>query len=168
MTYPMAALIRLTLLGLYLALVAPLPFLAPDAWRWPLGGAVALGMALMVALTSEQVELDGEGLRVGHPRWCRWLLRRGWCLQWQEIEGLTPVGTSQGGRVYYVRNRTGAAYLLPQRVERFEVFLQQFSQATGLDTSSIGRLSPPWTYQLLAVLTGLFLAGELAIAGWAL
>ena len=72
-----------------------------------------------------------------------------------------------GGRVFYVRDRRGGAHLLPQRVERFEVFLQQFSQATGIDTSSIGRLSPPWTYQLLAVLTGLFLAGELAIAGWA-
>jgi hypothetical protein len=31
-----------------------------------------------------------------------------------------------------------------------------------LDTSAIGRISPPWTYQLLAVLTGLMLLGELA------
>jgi hypothetical protein len=167
MTFQMAALIRLTLLGLYLALVAPLPFLAPAALRWPLWLALALGLVLMVALTSEQVELDAAGLRVGHPRWCRWLLRRGWTLAWPEIRGLTPVATSQGGRVYYVRSSTQAAYLLPQRVAHFETFLQQFSQASGLDTSAIGRISPPWTYQLLAVLTGLLLAGELAMGWWA-
>lgn len=167
MTFPMAALIRLTLLGLYLALVAPLPILAPAAWRWPLVIATALGWVLMLALTSERVELDAIGLRVGHPSWCRWLLRRGWSLQWPEIRGLTPVATSQGGRVFYVRSNSGAAYLLPQRVERFDGFLRQFTEATGLDTSAVGRISPAWTYQLLALLTGLLLSGELAMGCWA-
>jgi hypothetical protein len=44
--------------------------------------------------------------------------------------------------------------------------LGQFGQATGLNTSSIGRISPPWTYQLLAALCALMLVGELAIGGW--
>jgi len=167
MTFPMAALIRLTLLGLYLALVAPLPFLAPAAWRWQLVVATALGLGLMLALTSERVELDATGLRVGHPSWCRWLLRRGWSLQWQEIQGLTPVATSQGGRVFYVRSSSGSAYLLPQRVERFDGFLHQFTEATGLDTGDVDRISPPWTYQLLAILTALLLLGELAMGWWA-
>jgi hypothetical protein len=92
------------------------------------------------------------------------LLRRGWQLQWDAITGLTPVATSQGGRVFYVRTQEGSAYLLPQRVQAFEVFLSRFSQHTGLDTSSIGRISPPWTYQLLAALCGLGLAAE-ATAG---
>ena len=69
--------------------------------------------------------------------------------------------TSQGGRVYYVRNTKGAATLLPQRVAAFEDFLGRFSQQTGLDTSSIGRISPPWTYQLLAVLVVALLIGEI-------
>jgi hypothetical protein len=59
-----------------------------------------------------------------------------------------------------VRTQEGSAYLLPQRVQAFEVFLSRFSQHTGLNTSSIGRISPPWTYQLLAVLCGLGLAAE--------
>jgi hypothetical protein len=62
--------------------------------------------------------------------------------------------------VFYVRTKEGSAYLLPQRVQAFEDFLSRFSQASGLDTSSIGRISPPWTYQLLAVLCGVFLGGE--------
>ena len=158
--YPMAPLIRFTLISLYLALVLPLPVLAPPGlqpWLW---AALPIGLAVILALVSEGVELGGVDIRVGHPSWCAWLLRRGWTLQWAEITGLTPVATSQGGRVFYVRTKTGSAYLLPQRVQAFPEFLSRFSHHTGLDTSSIGRISPPWTYQLLAVLCGLMLAGE--------
>lgn len=160
--YPMATLIRFTLISLYLALVLPLPLLAPaelQPWLW---AALPLGLAVILALVSEEVELSDTGIRVGHPAWCAWLLRRGWQLNWDRITGLTPVTTSQGGRVFYVRTADGSAYLLPQRVQAFEDFLSRFSQASGLDTSSIGRISPPWTYQLLAVLCGLLLGGELA------
>jgi hypothetical protein len=59
-----------------------------------------------------------------------------------------------------VRTKDGSAYLLPQRVQAFEAFLSRLSQQSGLDTSSIGRISPPWTYQLLAALCALGLAGE--------
>jgi hypothetical protein len=162
--YPMAPLIRFTLISLYLALVLPLPLLAPaelQAWLW---AALPLGLAVILALVSEQVELSAGGIRVGHPAWCNWLLRRGWQLHWDQISGLTPVATSQGGRVFYVRTEDGSAYLLPQRVQAFEDFLSRFSQRSGLDTSSIGRISPPWTYQLLATLCALGLAGE-AITG---
>ena len=164
--YPMAPLIRFTLISLYLALVLPLPWLAPAGLRPLLWLALPLGLLLIVALVSEQVELSASGLRVGHPRWCAWLLRRGWQLRWDQVQGLTPVTTSQGGRVYYVRSQDGSAYLLPQRVQGFEPFLGRFSQATGLDTSSIGRISPAWTYQLLAALCALMLLGELAGGLW--
>jgi hypothetical protein len=164
--YPMAPLIRFTLLGLYLALVLPLPLMAPSPLRLPLLLAAITGLVLVVALTSERVELDEEGLRVGHPPWCAWLLSRGWQLPWSRITALTPVATSQGGRVYYVRSdspaadRRGEAWLLPQRVARFDDFLERFSRASGLPTTGIGRISPPWTYRLLALLSGSLLAGE--------
>ena len=165
--YPMAPLIRFTLLGLYLALVLPLPLLAPEPLRQPLLLASITGLVLVLAITSERVALDAHGLRVGHPPWCAWLLRRGWQLPWSRITALTPVTTSQGGLVYYVRSaakegdRSPDAWLLPQRVARFDDFLARFTRATGLDTNGIGRISPPWTYQLLALLSGLLLAGEL-------
>lgn len=163
--YPMAALIRFTLIALYLAMVAPLPLLAPAELKLLLWLAVPLGLGLVLAATSEAVELNADGIRVGHPSWCAWLLRRGWSLPWKSISGLTPVATSQGGRVYYVRGEDGSAYLLPQRVAAFEQFLGRFSQETGINTSSIGRISPPWTYQLLAGLSAAMLLGELV---WAL
>ena len=174
--YPMAPLIRFTLLGLYLALVVPLPLLAPQPLRFPLLLAAIAGLLLVVAITSERVELDGQELRVGHPPWCAWLLRRGWRLPWSRITALTPVTTSQGGQVYYVRSaatstatatstttevcRSQESWLLPQRVAHFDDFLERFSSATGLSTDGIGRISPPWTYQLLALLSALLLMAE--------
>ncbi|WP_255011624.1 hypothetical protein [Cyanobium sp. Cruz-8D1] len=162
----MAVLIRFTLLGLYLALVLPLPLLAPEPLKLTLLLASIAGLVLVLAITSEQVELDAQGLRVGHPPWCAWLLRRGWSLPWSRITALTPVTTSQGGRVYYVRSAATEdgpnreSWLLPQRVARFDDFLERFSSATGLTTQGISRISPPWTYQLLALLSALLLVGE--------
>ncbi|MCP9917713.1 hypothetical protein KBZ13_14635 [Cyanobium sp. ATX 6F1] len=159
----MAPLIRLTLLSLYLALVLPLPLLAPvDLRPWMLA-ALPLGFLLVLAITSERVITDPRGLSVGHPPWCAWLLRRGWRLEWDQIDALLPVATSQGGRVFYLRSHDRSLRLLPQRIARFEVFLAGFQVQTGLDLSAVGRLTPPWTYQLLAILSGLLLVGELAV-----
>ena len=169
--YPMAPLIRYGLLALYGALVLPLPLLAPSPWRWPVGTAVLLGFLLVLAATSEQVEIAATGLRVGHPAWCHWLLRRGWSLAWTDIEALNSVATSQGGRVFYVRTSPDAtgriqSWLLPQRIAHFEDFLARFSAATGLHVADVQRLTPPWTYQLLALFSGLLLVFEtLALLG---
>lgn len=159
----MQPLIRGTLLALYLALVLPLPWLAPATLRLPLALALPFGALLVLAITSEQVQWTSQGLEVGPAPWCRWLpLRRGWQLPWEAITAIVPVGTSQGGRVYYLKTRSGQAWLLPQRITGFDTFLKQLSRATGLDTAGIGRLTPPWTYQLLAVLCVLMLVAEAA------
>jgi hypothetical protein len=52
------------------------------------------------------------------------------------------------------------SWLLPQRIANFENFLARFSAETGLDIGEVQRLTPPWTYQLLAVLSGLLLLIE--------
>jgi len=161
--HPLDRLITSTLVLLYLSLVVPLPLLAPAALRPWLLLLVPLGLVLLLMVLSERVWVSDDGLRVGHPAWCHWLLRRGWSLRWDQIEGLVPVGTSQGGKVFYLRRRgpDGGAVLLPHRIARFEAFLAEFSRRTGLDTSGVSRLTPPWTYQLLLVLSGLMLAAEL-------
>ncbi|MEB3318882.1 MAG: hypothetical protein VKO39_12180 [Cyanobacteriota bacterium] len=163
--YGMAPVIRYTLWALYASLVLPLPLVAPAGLRAWLWGALVLGWIAVVALTSEQVVVDDAGLSVGHPPWCTRLLRRGWQLAWNQVAGLTPVATSQGGRVFYVRAKGEArAYLLPQRVERFDDFLRRFSALSGVSTAEVARITPPWTYQLLAVLSVSLLAAE----AWAL
>ena len=117
------------------------------------------------------METDAEGIQVRHPAWIRWLLRRGWTMRWQDIRALVPVGTSQGGTVYYVKAAALRHQLLPQRIERFDRFLELLATNTNVSTKGIGRLTPPWTYQLLAGLAVLMIAGELVTSlalarGW--
>ena len=159
--FGLSPLIRFTLLSLYMALVLPLPVLAPVNMRWLMVGGLVLGLVLVVGLLSEQVETDAEGIKVRYPAWIRWFLRRGWTMRWQDIRALVPVGTSQGGTVYYVKAADLRHQLLPQRIERFDRFLELLAANTNVSTKGIGRLTPPWTYQLLAGLAVVMIAGEL-------
>ena len=159
--FGLSPLIRFTLLSLYCALVFPLPLLAPAESRWLMVVGLLLGLVLVIGLLSERVETDAEGIQVRYPAWIRWLLRRGWAMRWQDIRALVPVGTSQGGTVYYVKAADLRHQLLPQRIERFDRFLELLATNTNVPTKGIGRLTPPWTYQLLAGLAVLMIAGEL-------
>ena len=162
--FQLSPLIRGTLITVYLALVLPLPALAPESLRLLLLAAVPLGLFVVLAMLSEQVTVTDTGITVGHPLWCRWLLRRGWSLEWTQIKALVPVGTSQGGKVFYITTHDQSQRLLPQRLEHFDRFLDLIQSQSSLRTTGIGRLTPPWTYQLLAALAALMLVGEGSVA----
>jgi len=151
--FRLSPLIRFTLLSLYAALVLPLPLLAPAELRLWMVVGLLVGLVLVLGLLSEQVETDDDGIGVRYPAWIRWLLRRGWVMRWQDIRALVPVGTSQGGTVYYLKAADLRHQLLPQRIDRFDRFLQLLSERTTVKTAGIGRLTPPWTYQVLAVIS---------------
>ena len=104
--------------------------------------ATVFGFLLVLALVSEEVQLSSSSLKVGYPIWCHWLLRRGWQVSLNEIKALVPVSTSQAGYVYYLRTTSGS-FLLPQRVANFTELLAKLQQATGINTSSVQRLTPP-------------------------
>ena len=92
-------------------------------------------------------------------------------MHWDDIRALVPVGTSQGGTVYYLKAVDCRHQLLPQRIERFDLFLEVLNQRSAISTKGIGRLTPPWTYQVLASLAALMVAGELVsglaiVQGW--
>ena len=117
--FQLSPLIRLTLISLYVALVLPLPLLSPDEMRLWMTGGLLLGLVLVVGLLSEQVETDADGLKVGYhldPL----VASPGWSMRWHDIRALVPVGTSQGGTVYYLKSADLRHQLLPQRIERFD------------------------------------------------
>ena len=73
--------------------------------------------------------------------------------------------------MYYVKAVDLRHQLLPQRIERFDRFLELLAANTPVSTKGIGLLTPPWTYQLLAGLAVLMIAGELVTSlalaqGW--
>ena len=65
--FQLSPLIRGTLITVYLALVLPLPALAPESLRLWLLAAVPLGLLVVLAMLSEQVTVTSSGITVGPP-----------------------------------------------------------------------------------------------------
>ncbi|HEY9747776.1 MAG TPA: hypothetical protein V6C63_03810 [Allocoleopsis sp.] len=160
--FRISPLIRITLLGLYVALTVPLPFLAtatqapvPASWLWI---GIALGAIALYAALSERVVLDSQSIQVTYPTWVPRWLRRGWRLSWDEVQALKPRSTGQGGLVYYFLSKSGQAYLLPMRVVGFAKLVQQVQANTDIDTTDVRPLAQPWMYLILLGFTLMLLA----------
>jgi hypothetical protein len=159
--FRISPLIRITLLGLYVALTIPLPFLAeltdapiPASVLWV---GMAIGWVLLYAALSERVILDDRGIQVTYPRWVSPLFRKGWSLPWSEVKALKPRTTGQGGLVYYFLSRSGEGYLLPMRVAGFAKLVRQVQEKTTIDMSDVRPLAQPWMYMILLGCTLLLL-----------
>ena len=160
--FKVSPLIRITLLLLYIALTAPLPFLSnfthaaiPVSW---LSVGLAIGFVFLYGALSDRVILDDQGISLVYPQWFPNFLRKGWSLTWQEIKALKPRITGQGGIVYYfVSKNSDQAYLLPMRVVGFAKLVKQVEERTGIDTSDVRPLAQPWMYLILLVFTLLLL-----------
>ena len=164
--FHLSPLIRLTLLSLYVALTAPLPFLS-QVTNAPIPPAllflgVVLGVVPLYAALSEQVILDDQGIQVAYPSWVPGFFRRGWSLLWSDVKDLKPRTTGQGGLVYYFLSTEGKAFLLPVRVAGFARLVQMVEAKTGIDTRDVRPLAQPWMYFILLGLTLLLLL----VDGW--
>lgn len=166
--FKISPLIRLTLLSFYGALMLPLPLLAQvtevnigSSWLFL---AIGLGTVPLVAVLSEWVKLDQQGIKVYYPAWIPGFFRSGWALTWKQIQALKPRSTSQGGLVYYLLSDSGQAYLLPMRVAGFTRLVKQIQAQTGIDTSAVRPLAQPWMYGILLGFTLLLFGFD----GWML
>jgi hypothetical protein len=166
-SFRLSSLIRITLISLYIALTIPLPFLAevtsapvPPSLLWI---GIAIGFVFLYGALSERVVLNDEQIQVTYPHWFSLVSRKGWSLNWTEINQLKSRTTGQGGLVYYfVTQARDRAYLLPMRVAGFARLVKIVEAKTGIDTTDIRPLSQPWMYLILLGFT-LFL---LLIDGW--
>jgi len=160
-TFRLSPLIRVTLLGLYVALTAPLPLLpqtdgvaVSPKWLW---FGIGLGLIALYGALSERVVVTETEIQVTYPAWMPRFLRKGWVLPWAEVKALKPRSTGQGGIVYYFLSQTGQAYLLPMRVAGFSRLVRVVQERTGIDTSDVRPLAQPWMYLTLLGLTVLLL-----------
>lgn len=159
--FHISALIRLTLLLLYLALMGPLPFLAQatgaEVSPVLLATGIAVGGLGLYGSLGQRVEVDSEGIQVLYPIWIRWLFRGGWHLRWEDAQALKPRSTGQGGLVYYFVSANQRAYLLPMRVAGFTRLVGLVEAYTGIDTQDVKPLAQPWMYFILLGFTLLLL-----------
>jgi hypothetical protein len=151
--FQISPLVRITLLGLYIGLTIPLPFLAQVTAApvppWALAIGLVLGLVILIGVLAERVTVDSEGIAVGYPAWVNWW-RSGWSLPWSEITALKPRTTGQGGLVYYFTTKDrDRAYLLPMRVVGFARLVRYVEAKTAIDTRDVKPLAQPWMYVIL-------------------
>ena len=87
--------------------------------------------------------------------------RKKWEIFWEDIKLIKSLTTSQGSKVYYFNTKKDDNFLMPQRIENFEKFLQIVYKNTGIDIKDINYISPLWTYKLLTFLSVLMIIGEI-------
>ena len=163
--FRLSPLIQITLIGLYLALTVPLPFLAIATHAsFPpqlLCLGLVIGLMALIAVLSERVILSPDNIQVAYPQWVPKFFRKGWSLSWSEIKALKLRTTGQGGLVYYFTTESAEkAYLLPMRVAGFAKLVKIVEEQTGIDTGDIRPLSQPWMYFILLGFTVLLLLSD--------
>ena len=153
--------VKSSLISLYLALTAPIPFISLDKFKIPSLILFVLGLYLIINITSDYVETSNNKITYKSTFIAKFLGKKNWEISWKDIKLIKSLPTSQGSKVYYFYTVQGDNFLLPQRVENFEKFLFIVSENTGIDVSDISYLSPLWTYKLLTLLSVLMIVGEL-------
>ena len=153
--------VKCSLISLYLALTIPIPFVSVDSLKIPSIIIFALGLYLIINITSDYVETCGNKVSYKSSFISKFLGKKNWEISWKDIKLIKSLPTSQGSKVYYFNTFKGDNFLVPQRVEKFEKFLLIVSRNTGIDINEISYISPLWTYKLLTLLSVLMIIGEL-------
>ncbi len=153
--------VKSSLISLYLALTIPLPFISIQKLKIPSIIIFALGLYLIINITSDYVETSNNKILYKTSFISKFLGKKNWEISWKDIKLIKSLPTSQGSKVYYFNTHQGENFLLPQRVEKFEKFLLTVSRNTGIDINEISYISPLWTYKLLTLLSIMMIAGEI-------
>ena len=152
--------VKSSLISLYLALTIPLPFISIEKLKIPSIIIFALGLYLIINITSDYVETCSNKISYKCSFISKFLGKKNWEISWKDIKLIKSLPTSQGSKVYYFNTRNGDYFLVPQRLENFEKFLIIVSKNTGLSINDMSYISPLWTYKLLTYLSLLMIIGE--------
>jgi len=153
--------VKSSLISLYLALTIPLPFISIEKLKIPSIIIFALGLYLIISITSDYVETCNNKIAYKTSFISKILGKKNWEISWKDIKLIKSLPTSQGSKVYYFNTHQGENFLVPQRVENFEKFLLIVSKNTGVSIDEITYISPLWTYKLLTSLSVLMIICEL-------
>ena len=152
--------VKSSLISLYLALTIPLPFIAIEKLKILSIVIFALGLYLIINITSDYVETCSNKISYKSSFISKFLGKKNWEISWKDIKLIKALPTSQGSKVYYFNTFQGDNFLVPQRVENFEKFLLIVSKNTGVDIDEISYISPLWTYKLLTLISIIMIFGE--------
>ena len=152
--------VKSSLISLYLALTIPLPFISIEKLKIPSIIIFALGLYLIINITSDYVETCSNKISYKCSYISKFLGRKNWEISWKDIKLIKYLPTSQGSKVFYFNTFQGDNFLVPQRLENFEKFLLTVAKNTGVGIDEISYISPLWTYKLLTLLSVVMIIGE--------
>ena len=152
--------VRSSLVSLYIALTFPIPFISSEQLRITSLSFFIIGLFLIVNITSDYVETSEKKISYKTSFISRAFGKKNWEIFWLDIKSIRALPTSQGSRVFYFIDKKSNNFLVPQRIENFDVFLDKVEQKTNIKTKSISYISPLWTYKLLTLLSLLMVLGE--------
>ena len=153
--------VKSSLISLYLALTIPLPFISIEKLKIPSIIFFALGLYLIINITSDYVETCSNKISYKSSFISKFLGKKNWEICWKDIKLIKSMPTSQGSKVYYFNTYQGDNFLVPQRLENFEKFLLIVSSNTRIDINDMSYISPLWTYKLLTIISVLMIIGEI-------
>ena len=155
--------VKSSLISLYIALTAPIPFISSEKLKIPSLFLFILGLILIFNITSDYLETSEEKISYKTNFISRVLGKKNWEIFWEDIKSIKSFPTSQGSRVFYFIDKKGKSLLIPQRIENFYVFLDKIEKKTKISVEAITYISPLWTYKLLTLLSSLFIVGEIIL-----
>ena len=106
--------VKSSLISLYLALTIPLPFISIEKLKIPSIIIFALGLYLIINITSDYVETCDNKISYKTSFICKTLGKKNWEIRWKDIKLIKSMPTSQGSKVYYFNTYQGDNFLVPQ------------------------------------------------------
>ena len=155
--------VKSSLISLYIALTFPIPFICSENLKIPSVIFFILGLFMIIDITSDFVETCDKKIYYKTNFISKVFGKKNWEICWDEIKSIKSLPTSQGSRVFYFIDEKGNNFLLPQRIEDFDIFLDKVKKKANISTESISYLSPLWTYKLLTLLSVLMVVGEISL-----
>ena len=155
--------VKSSLISLYIALTAPIPFISSEQLKISSLFFFFLGLFLIIDITSDYVETCETKISYKTSFISRAFGKKNWDINWDQIESIKSLPTSQGSKVFYFVNTKGISLLVPQRIENFDAFLDKIQKKTNKNTEDLSYISPLWTYKLLTFLSVLVIVGEISL-----
>ena len=155
--------VKSSLISLYMALTVPIPFISSDQLKIPSLIFFILGLIFTINITSDYVETCEKKISYKTSFISKAFGKKNWEISWEEIKGIKSLPTSQGSKVFYFIDIKGQSLLLPQRIENFDIFLEQIERKTKFKTEYINYISPLWTYRFLTTISVLTVVGEMSL-----
>jgi len=155
--------VKSSLISLYIALTVPIPFISSEELKITSLLFFILGLFLITKITSDYVETCEKKISYKVSFISRAFGKKNWEIFWEEIKSIKSLPTSQGSKVFYFIDNKGNNFLLPQRIEKFDNFLDNVNKKTDINTENITYITPLWTYKLLTFLSFIMIFGEIIL-----